>query len=359
MMVPGGGSGTGSTTAITLVIVSLFLSAFFSGSETGYMSVSRVRLRSRRKDETPVGRRLLRQLRRIEDPILTCLIGTNLSNVVLSALVTMLLTERYGERGEWMSVLVAGTAVILFGEILPKVLFREYAEGLTLISTPVVAVAMFALAPVRWVLNRYTDLLRRTLPDSGAETGGGLDRRSLAALLLSNSLPTGQDRRFTLAMNKYLDLASRRLGGVMRPFESIRTIESGTTVGECLAIARESGYSRLPILAADAGRLEGYVLVRDLLFLSREKHGEPVPRHLWRRLLLVDGRMSPYGLFEEMRNQERQLAVVVDPQGNPEGLITLEDLIEAVFGSLRDEFDFHETRVRPARGAFAGGKESG
>ena len=64
-----------------------------------------------------------------------------------------------------------------------------------------------------------------------------------------------------------------------------------------------------------------------------------MPRKLWRTFLLVDERMSPYELFEDMRARGRQVAVVVDAAGNPRGLVTLEDLIERVMGSIRDEFD--------------------
>jgi magnesium and cobalt exporter, CNNM family len=359
MLISTGGSVPGLGLAGLIVALGLFLSAFFSGAETGYMSVSRVRLRRRGRDDTPAGRRLLKQLRRIEEPILACLIGTNLSNVLLSAVATMVLTERYGQNGEWMAMILVGTLVIFFGEILPKVLFREFSEPLTLGASPAIGLAMFVLAPVRWILNGYTALLRRALPGKGESGSGGLDRRSLAALLLSNSVPSGEDRRFRHALNKYLDLASEKLAGVMRPFESVETIATNTTVAECLRIARQSGYSRLPLTDPDDGRLQGYVLVRDLLFLSPDQHPEPVPRNLRRRLLLVDRRMSPYGLFEEMRSQQRQLAVVVDPSGNPVGMITLEDLIEAVFGSLRDEFDSDDAAATSHGGMELQGKENG
>ena len=104
-------------------------------------------------------------------------------------------------------------------------------------------------------------------------------------------------------------------------------------------MAAESGFSRLPITGDDNRDLQGYVLIRDLLFLSRDDHERPVPRKLWRSFLLVDVRMSPFELFEELRQQEQQVAVVVDPGGSPLGLITLEDLIESVIGSVNDEFD--------------------
>ena len=110
-------------------------------------------------------------------------------------------------------------------------------------------------------------------------------------------------------------------------------------MGDCLRAAARSGFSRLPITSEDGRLLQAYVLVRDLLFLPREDHDEVVPARLRRSILLVDGRMDAYELFEEMRGQGRQLAVVVDDDGNPVGLVTLEDLIETVIGSIDDEFD--------------------
>jgi CBS domain containing-hemolysin-like protein len=133
----------------------------------------------------------------------------------------------------------------------------------------------------------------------------------------------------------------------MKPVEELVRIGPESTVGECLEVAARSGYSRLPLTREDGRQLQAYVLVRDLLFLPREFHDRTVPRRLWRSFLQVDVRMSPYEIFEEMRGQRRQLAVVVDPGGNPLGMITLEDLIETVTGSIRDEFDAVEKHHTP------------
>lgn len=92
-------TGLGTAGVIGLGVFSLLMSGFFSGCETGYMSVSRVRLRNLPEPDGPLVRRLRLQLRRIEDPILTCLIGTNLFNVFFTALVTAVLSERFGARG--------------------------------------------------------------------------------------------------------------------------------------------------------------------------------------------------------------------------------------------------------------------
>jgi len=173
-----------------------------------------------------------------------------------------------------------------------------------------------------------------------------LDRRRLSALLLTNTAPRQADNRFAVALHRYLELAGHPIAESMKPVEKLVRVGPETTVGECLATAARSGFSRLPVTREDGRELQAYVLVRDLLFLSRDLHDRPVPRRLWRLFLLVDARMSPYEIFEEMRGQNRQLAVVVDPDGNPLGMITLEDLIETVTGSIRDEFDAEEQRRR-------------
>lgn len=336
-------AGTGTATlgwdaVVAVSVVCLSISGFYSGSETGYMSVSAPRLRRSFAGDSPRARKLLDQLRSIEEPILTCLIGTNLFNVAFSAVMTMALTARFGSYGEWLAVLVVSTLVILFGEILPKVLYREYPEQLTLASVPAVSASMVALTPLRWLLRWYRRAWTRVLPNTAHE-GSGLDRRSLAALLLTNTMPTGDDRRFSTILNRFLKLAHRSLVGIMQPMEQLVTVGPETTVSECLAVASRSGFSRMPITREDGRHLQAYVLVRDLLFLPREAHDGPVPRRFWRPLLLVDARLTPYELFEELRGQERQLATVTDPAGNPLGVITLEDLIETVMGSIYDEFD--------------------
>jgi|GEM_PF-1053321 len=321
-----------------LGLFSLMMSALFSGSETGYMSVSGVRLRNLENHDSPAVRRLQKQVGRIEDPIVTCLIGTNLFNVFFTALVTADLTARFGERGEWMALALVSALVIFFGEIVPKVLFREFPEKMALATAPAIGVAMTVLWPVRWLLRVYSDLWSRALPRE--EHGrAGLTRRSLAALLLTNSAPSDDDTRFADAVDRFLELEGQPLSSLMRPVESLVTVGTDATIGECLEVAARLGFSRFPVTREDGKTLKGYVLVRDLLFQPPESHGDILSRKFIRPFLLVDERMSPYELFEELRSQGRQLAVVVDGIGNPLGMITLEDLIETVIGSIEDEFD--------------------
>ncbi len=320
-------------------LVCLLAGGFFSGSETGIMSASRARVR-RLQTQGTRGRSvtLLEQmLGEVEDTILSCLIGTNLFNVLFSALVTMAVTERLGRDMDWLAVILVAVLVILFAEILPKVMYREFPERMMLVSVIPLSVAKKILWPVRVLLGQYSAAWHKVLP--AQETGGALDRRSLAALLLSYSVPGGHEKRFSLLVDRFLKLASLDLKSVMQPLDTLVTVSPDTTVADCLKLAAASGFSRFPVIEKGNKVLHGYILIRDLLFLSRDQHSEPVPRELWRNFLLVDSHLTPYELFGELRNKGEQLVMMIGPEGLPQGMITLEDLIETVVGSINDEFD--------------------
>jgi putative hemolysin len=317
----------------------LAASGFFSGCETGLMSTSRIRLRTmlaQRRD--PRGAGLLRLMDGLEEPVLTCLVGTNLFNVLGSGVMTVALTARYGERGELLTLIIMSVLCILFAEIMPKILFREYPERLTLAAAPLIRGSMIVGYPLLLLLRGYTLLWRNLLPAPAGEPPGVLTRRTLSVLLLAHRPGGGEDQRFEASLQRFLDLADRDLRGLMRPFAAWTTVPSTATVQACLTKARDSGFSRLPVV--DSGRLRGYVLVRDLLLLPPQITPEmPLPPSVLRTCLLVDVGLSPHELFEELHAQRSQLAVVVDRQGEPLGLVTLEDLIETIVGSIQDEFD--------------------
>ncbi len=339
---------------IVITAVCIVLSALFSGTETGLMSVSRIRLRRLGRSGEDRAARLSGMLRRVEDPILSCLIGTNLFNVLASAVVTAAMVEKFGSRGDAVAVMVMAPIVIIFAEILPKMLFREYPEKLTLAVTPLLRGAMLLMAPLRWALLSFSTLLHRVLPGDPPPEHGVIDRSNLVSLLLTHAAGS-RDRHFSEHLERCLELADLSLTGIMTPGARVVSLPVDATLAECLDVAAGSGYSRLPVREPD-GSLSGWVLVRDLLLVDRDP-GPGVPRDLLRDCLFADQDMSPWALLDEMRWQQQQMAVVVDRGGAPRGVVTLEDLLEVLVGRIEDE---HDRPVgRAAVNAIGGGLASG
>lgn len=334
-------------TVITLAC--LFSSGFFSGVETGLMSVSRIRLRflSVGRDDARFAQ-LAALLDRIEAPVLDCLIGTNLFNVLGSAVLTVAFTARFPRHGEAMAAAIGSLLVITFAEIVPKVLFREFPERLTLSSLRIFGMSRRLFTPVGWLLTGYSRLLAALLPGRASDDRTALGRDAMTALLTTHPAAV-RDRRFTELLDRCLDLANLDQTSLMRPWSHVRMLPRTATLAEARAAAAVSGYSRLPVHEPDDGRILGWVLVRDLLLVDETAPWDGLPPTLIRTLSYVDASISPWALFEEMRWQRQQMAVVVDRVGNPVGLVTLEDLLEILVGSIEDEFD----RSLTAPGRFA------
>ena len=322
---------------VAVLAAALLGSAFFSGCETGLMTVSRVRLHRLARGGDRRVRRLRGWLDRPDQGILTCLVGTNLSNVIASAVATAVLSALLGARGEGLAVVSASLVLVVFGEILPKVLYREYPERLMLVSLPALGVFRLVISPIRWLLGAYARLLQR-LQKFDDESAVDLDRTSLA-WLLSSTHADARDRRFRVTMERFLQLSHRRVVDLMRPLAEVVAVTADISLEAALAVAAGSGFSRLPVRGTEHD-LVGYLLVRDLLLAEGETNSRaPVPTSLIRPLLLVDASLSPYELFEELHARGAQLAAVVDTGGRSLGIVTLEDLIEKVTGAIADEFD--------------------
>jgi putative hemolysin len=325
-----------------LVLVALLVATgFCSGTETGFLSASRVRLRRLAAAGDRGAAPVLALRNRMEDVVLTLLVGNNIVNVLVSSLLTVTFLARFGEHGEELAVAVATVCTAVFGEILPKVVFREFPERLTIAAVPALRAMMFVLAPARWLLNAYARFLQRVSGRSSA-VGQALDRSGLVSLLVGEEAPAAQDRHFRQALEQFLRLSGRQVAQMMRPLADVVTVRHDATLHQTLDLAAASGFSRLPVTGPESGQVLGYLLVRDLLFLAEEPGTDleaPVPREVRRTILEVDGNLSPYELFEELHHRQHQLALVVDDRSRPMGLLTLEDLIEKVTGSISDEFD--------------------
>ncbi len=346
-----GGVGTLSVGTVAVATgLCLLASAFFSGTETGLMSVSRLRLREELRGSRSASAALLqRMLTRVEDPILTCLIGTNLFNVLASSLVTAAMIVRFGPRGDVMAAALMSVLVIILGEIIPKILYREYAESLTLRSVRPLRAVMVLMAPLRAFLLLYSGLLQKVLPGTGKRDGEGPGREGLASLLRAHAGGEGA-QLFDELLGRCLELSDLNLTSLMTHLDRVVTLPLTASYQECCNAAAVSGFSRLPVHHEDPLHPEGWILVRDLLFNPPDVEWTRIPSELIRTCPFVEKSMSPWALFEEMRWHRQQMAIVTDEYGTSVGLVTLEDLLEMLVGSIEDEFDRGWRRAAPDLG---------
>ena len=326
--------------SLVVVAVLLALSALFSGSETALFSLTPGQ-REALKSDSPVASRRIESLL-FEPPRLlgTLLLGNLLVNTSASAIVALLLLDLAHRSGRSEALYlglggIAMTALLLvFGEVTPKVTASRRPVG----------IARFVAAPVgvaRTLFHPFVTLLMRA--------GAGLAPRhheseSLSDDELHTMIELGRARGVLQPgeeeiLINLVDLDRRTVSEVMTPRIDVVAVPESATIAEALVAGRRSGFSRIPVYRGTIDHVTGTVHVKELLGATDER--APVSSLARPPFFVPEVKRLPE-LLDEVRRKGSHVAVVVDEFGQTSGIVTLEDLLEAVFGEIVDEFDIAE-----------------
>ncbi len=334
-------------TVIVLIAAGVVMAAFFSGSETALISLNWIRL----EHWLEKGRRGARTLSRFaEDPqrlLGTTLVGTNIAIVMTSSLASWQLhhaLERWPAAWVGLFSTVTVTVVLLvFGEIIPKVVGRRHADAITLKVIYPLQLLYWLLSPVIVIVTGIASGVLKPLGVRTTEWRRRLTKDQLRLLLTSEGEKAGAvDAQETKLISGIFEFALTTVEEVMVPRTDIVGLSPGATVGDAVALIRGHGFSRLPVFSEEKDRIDGMVHSRDLLGLERERGvGELV-----RPLSHVPETKTCDELFRELQARRQHMAVVVDEHGGLSGVVTLEDLLEELVGEIEDEYDVVESLVR-------------
>ncbi|MGJ7440062.1 hemolysin family protein [Aquipuribacter sp. MA13-6] len=234
-----------------------------------------------------------------------------------------------------VTLVIAALSLVL-GELAPKRLALQRAEGLSLLAAAPLDVIARVLRPVIWLLSRATDLVVRLLggdPDAGREEMGEEELRSLVR---EHEALDPDERRI---VSEALDLADKMVRDVLIPRTEVTFLDGALSVGGALDVAVDQPHSRYPVVGDSADDVLGFVHVRDLYgAVRRGRAAEPLRDNL-RAVPFLPETLPVLTAMSVMRRAAVHLAVVVDEYGGTAGIVTLEDFVEEVLGDIRDEYD--------------------
>jgi putative hemolysin len=334
-------------TFVILIVLGFVLAAFFSGSETALISINWIRLEYW-LEKGRSGARVLEHF--VSDPnriLGTTLVGTNIAIVMTSSLVSWGLARRLttwppGAVG-LLSTASVTIALLIFGEIIPKVVGRRHTDTIALEVIQPLRVFYWIFSPVIWVVTGAASSILRPLGISTRRWRRRLTKDQLRLLLTSEGERAGAvDREETKLISGIFEFALTTVEEVMVPRTDIVGVSQDSTVGDAVALVRAHGFSRLPVLSADRESIIGMVHSRDLLGLPHARGLADLTRPLPR----VPETKTCDELFRELQARGQHMAVVVDEHGSLAGIVTLEDLIEELVGEIEDEYDVRQSLVK-------------
>jgi putative hemolysin len=243
--------------------------------------------------------------------------------------------------------LIISFVTLVLGELAPKRLALQRAEGAAMFFAPPLSRIARFFRPIIWLLSKSTNGIVRLLggdPEAAREPISESELRGLVAA--HESLGTDERR----LIDDVFAAGERAIEEVMVPRTDVIFLEGSMTVSKAAKIVAESPHSRYPVVGKGHDDVQGFVHIRDLLVAeARHDRGRTVSS-CTREIKALPGSKHVLAALSEMRRQGHHMAIVVDEYGGTDGIVTLEDLIEEVIGDIRDEYDESTAQARRLAG---------
>ena len=331
--------------SILLILLTLLFSAFFSGMEIAFTSKNRLKLELDRKQSRLFDRIASIFERHQGQYITTILVGNNIALVLYSLYMSILLRTLFSLAG-WESMATEGSVlietavstilIIFMGEFIPKSIFKNNPNFYYRTFAPLIYLIYLVLYPIA----RLTTLLsqgilyllgHKTKPDAPIAS---FNHDDLAALLNANTEPQEDPDNGLKLFQNALDFADQRVRDCMVPRIDVEAVDiDETTIEELVERFVESKYSRLFVYRNNLDNIIGYVNLKSL-FLAPKSVEE-----VMMKVDFVPETMPLQALLQTFIRNHSNIAVVIDEFGGTAGIISMEDVLEEIFGEIEDEHD--------------------
>ncbi|MFC1920285.1 hemolysin family protein [Chloroflexota bacterium] len=323
---------------LVLLVVCLILSAFFSGSETAFISLQRVRLEHLVSIEVKGAKRVARMIERPEKFLSTVLLGNTFVNTTAAALATAVAINRWPEHGIIISTIAITIVLLIFSETTPKTIAAHHAERLSLI-------AVRPLEMISWVFTPFVAVLSWIASGISKIIGGEPVNGSLATsdeirnmISVGHKEGTVEDTEARM-LHKVFDFGDRPVREITIPRPEVIAIENGSAVADFLSIYAESPLSRYPVFQENMDNVIGILSIKDVLMgqAKGEIDKNTVIDEIIRPAYFTPETKLIDELFDEMRDKNYRMAVVIDEFGGTAGIVSLSRLVEKIVGPVGDE----------------------
>jgi CBS domain containing-hemolysin-like protein len=285
----------------------------------------------------------------------TTLVGNNIVNVLYATLMTLFLVAPITNLSEsWFGVapspvamltaqtVIASVVIMIFGEILPKALFRMHADWWVRIIAIPQQICHWVLKPFIVIANGASNVIIKLVqPES--EKAEQFFRRQDVELIFKELRDSGGrdlDKEDSEILHNVLELSNIRVKESMIPRTDMVGVEKNTSIEETLSLFISSGFSKLPVYQESIDDIIGVIFAYDL-FNNPDNLTE-----IMRPIKLVPASQKSKDLLSEFRQSKISVAVVIDEYGGTAGMVTIEDLLEEVVGDIQDEYDTEDNIIK-------------
>ena len=323
---------------LNLTIIGLFLSIIFSSLEIALVSANKLQIDVWIKQNFKLGKLTKRILEDKSKFLIVTLIGTTLSNILCSSFCTVYLVNNNFVSSK-LTFIPISIIILLFGELLPKTIIRQYANIMLMISSPIMYFFHIIFYPITYIFNNFNVVDKQIFSNRKKEIKM-LKRQEVKHVYEQVKDIESIDKNEKKIISNIFNYSTKTVSEVMTPRIEISSISNNSSLDEIAHIFIDSGHSKLPVYNGNIDNIIGIIYLYDLYTKPSNLND-----------IIKDVIMVPFSklitdLMNELKDNNQSIAIVLDEHGGTLGLITLEDIFEELFGEFEDEFDYEELDLK-------------
>ncbi|KKI91679.1 hypothetical protein WQ54_13235 [Bacillus sp. SA1-12] len=323
--------------SIFLLVILLVLSAFFSGAETIYSSVNKIRLKQFVKERRPGSKEALRIAEDFDSMISTVLIGNNITNTAAATISAQIFIETLGGNlGVILNTVVMTIIILIFAEVLPKTMGKANTEGLAIYFSGLMNILIKICSPINILFTKMTEYSlklfkeRDPLPSVTEE-----EIKVIMDISVKEGVIDKIERKLILR-SMYLD--ETPIKEILTPRIDIVAININQPIEDIIELFFENRFSRIPVYEKNIDNIIGVLTEKDF-FIHLLANDNTNIREILREPLFVVESMKVSSLLPQLKKQKVPMAVVLDEFSGTAGIVTLKDILELIVGEILDDRD--------------------
>lgn len=338
---------------IVILIFLILLNAFFAASEIAFISLNDARIEVQAKDGNKRAKLINKMLKDPSQFLATIQIGITLAGFLSSAFAVDTFADKVVPLfytaipsisiGTWRNIVIMLITVILsyftlvFGELVPKRIAMKYAEKVAYTSVYIIKFISKLTLPFVKLLTISTNVISKMFGVNSEESEDITEEEIRMMINAGEEKGTIESQEKEM-INNIFEFNDKIVSEIMIPRNDIFAIDMNATIsGMIETLTEDDKYSRIPVYEGTVDEIKGIVYVKDLI--TARKRGNTKVKHIMKEAYYVSETKPVDELFNELRKNKKQLAIVIDEYGGTAGIVTMEDILEEIVGEIYDEYD--------------------
>ncbi len=334
--------------SVIIIIFLLFLSALFSGAETAYTSIPPSKAEVLRKKKSHLNKITLFLYDRLDVVITINLILSNLVNIIISSYITIIATTALGTgKGLFYAISIGTISILVFGEIIPKKIAILFPIGFAKFSAYILYFFYYFLYPIVLPISHALQSIDKIIKKGNKNKGNISEEEVGAMLYLGKKEGALESQEYEMIKNLML-LNDKEVRDIMIRRSDIVAIAEDATVKDLLKLAADSKLSRIPVYKENISEIDSVISIPKIIpyITDPQNLDRSIKEFNSHKAFKIPESKILDDLFFEFQKKRVHMAIVLDEFGETSGLITLEDIVEEIFGDIEDETDKIEVKIR-------------